>query len=120
MIPKIPTELPFDSKQIAQHIARNLANLELFTEQLLNSDGLLTPNAHDFFLDQVDNESDIVASYECYGSGGEFVVSIMEWRAIFWVQAPEFSNIGYFLDIEEAKFFAEDIAESYPNENTEE
>lgn len=114
MLPLIPDKLSFDSNEIAGHIARNPLNVKSFGRPILDSEGILTPDAHDFFLDQVSNDSECLETYDCFGSGGEFGVSIMEWRGIFWVQAPEFDHIGYFLSVEEAAFYALDIAESYP------
>ncbi len=114
LLPKIPKQLPFNSKGIAAHIARDPANFDDFGQPITGPDGMLTPDAHDYFLDEVANQSEAVAEYECSGSGGEFPAYVMEWRGIFWVQAPEFDDVGYFLSMEEAVFHAKDIAESYP------
>jgi len=114
LLPRIPKQLSFDSKEIAAHIARDPANSDEFGQSIIGPDGKLTPDAHDYFLDEVVNESEVVAEYECSGSGGEFPACVMEWRGIFWVQAPEFDDIGYFLSMEEAVFHAEEIAEAYP------
>ncbi len=114
LLPKIPKQLSFNSKEIAAHIANNPVNLDDFGQPIAGPDGMLTPDAHDYFLDEVANQSEVVAEYECSGSGGEFPACVMEWRGIFWVQAPELDDIGYFLSIEEAVFHAEEIAEAYP------
>lgn len=114
LLPKIPEQLSFDSKKIAAHIVNDPANSDDFGQPITGPDGMLTPDAHDYFMDEVANQSEVVAEYECSGSGGEFPVCVMEWRGIFWVQAPEFDDIGYFLSMEDAVFHAEDIAESYP------
>ena len=99
LLPKIPKQLSFDSKEIATHIANNPATLDDFGQPITGSDGMLTPDAHDHFLDEIANQSEVVAKYECSGSGGEFPACVMEWRGIFWVQAPEFDDIGHFLSL---------------------
>lgn len=114
LLPRVPKQLSFDSKEIAAHIANIPANLDDFGQPITGPDGMLTPNARDYFVDEVANQSEVVAEYECSGSSGEFPACVMEWRGIFWVQAPEFDDIGYFLSLEEAVFHAEEIAEAYP------
>lgn len=58
-----------------------------------------------------------VKRYPCKGRFGEFVVSLMVWEGIFWVEARDFEKICYFTSIEDADRYACDIAESNNYEN---
>lgn len=119
ILPSIPAELPFDCVEIANLVQSSKKARRIYKNPLINSDGYLTPEAYDFFIDEVDNESEIIESLKCYGDGDIFYVNIMCWEGIYWVQANEFDDIGYFIDYRHAKFHAEDIAKSYPLENNE-
>lgn len=70
----------------------------------------------DLLMDHLDNDAEVVEEYLGYhqGDGDEFCINICEWSGIFFVQANEFDDIGYFTNIAAARFFAKDIADNYP------
>ena len=114
-LPFAPKALALTSKEIADHLSK-LADIEdIYSGELLTEKGVLTDEAHDFILDEIDNNWDgEVKAYECMGYAGEFSVIIYCWNGIYKVSALEFDDIGYFLNLEDADYHALDIAESYP------
>jgi hypothetical protein len=53
-----------------------------------------------------------VKFYNCNGRFGDFVVSLMVWEGIFWVEARDYEKICYFTSIEDADSYASNIVES--------
>ena len=115
ILPLVPKALALSSREIADHLSK-LANIEdIYDGELLTENGVLTDEAHDFILDEICNYWDgEVKGYECMGYAGEFSVIINCWNGIYYVSAPEFDDIGYFLNLEDADYYATDMAESYP------
>jgi len=56
----------------------------------------------------------ICRTYECLGAHDEpFQVVVREYQGIFFVQAPEFNDRGFFLEVDIAIEAAEDIANNF-------
>ena len=56
----------------------------------------------------------ICRTYECLGAHDEpFQVVVREYQGVFFVQAPEFDDRGFFLDVDMAVHAAEDIASNF-------
>jgi hypothetical protein len=76
----------------------------LTTEEDLTIDGVLTDLVHNGY----DEET-------FYGQGdcGYFPISIRGVKSVYFIQASEFDDIGYFSSVKEARAFAETEYESY-------
>jgi hypothetical protein len=70
--------------------------------------------AHDIIHDLVMNESEAADAIEALGSYEDtFSIVIMKFGSVYWVQAAEFDDVGYFDTIEKAKAFAESNFEPF-------
>jgi hypothetical protein len=65
--------------------------------------------AHDTIHDLVHNDSIVAYSLEGWSSAcnDTFPINVMQFGSVFWIEAPEFDDIGYFDTLEEAKDAAE-------------
>lgn len=69
---------------------------------------------HDFAIDEVKNESQVIESYSAVGAYDEpFDFSVCEYQGVFFVQANEFDDVGYFIDRQLAEECAKDMASYY-------
>jgi hypothetical protein len=61
--------------------------------------------AHDIILDLVHNNSDVADSLAGWSSAYDdtFPINVMQFGSVFWIEAEEFDDIGYFDTLEEAK-----------------
>jgi hypothetical protein len=77
--------------------------------------------AHDIVDDLVHNNSDVANSLEGWSSADDdtFAINIMQFVTAFWIEAPEFDDIGYFGTLEEAKSAAEYNYEPFITEASE-
>jgi len=64
-------------------------------------------DADDILFDLIQNEGDCVEAIDCWGAGDEFQVNICAFGPVFWIQAPEFDDIGFFASQAEAVAVAE-------------
>jgi hypothetical protein len=61
-------------------------------------------NVHDWFYDLVHEEAEDVAEDSNEGSAtGEYPICVMCFEGVFFVSAPEFEDIGYFSNQEDAE-----------------
>ena len=86
--------LELEFKQAPNILAKLKAGQSLSTEELAA--------AHDCISDLVRNESDVVDSLTGKGSFDDFSINIMQFESVFWIDAAEFDEIGYFATFEEA------------------
>jgi hypothetical protein len=65
--------------------------------------------AYDTICDLVRNNSFVADSLTGWSSADDdtFGINIMQFGSVFWIEAPEFDDIGYFDTIEDAKEAAE-------------
>jgi hypothetical protein len=61
--------------------------------------------AHDTIHDLVSNNSIVADSLTGWSSADDdtFGINIMQFGSVFWIEAPEFDDIGYFDTLEDAK-----------------
>jgi hypothetical protein len=112
-------ELPITDLKVIQAVLRNSNVLELFAEtgdtlHDLSPEGL-SANAQftDFLTDRFLELRKIVRDYTAHGDAGDFCVSISFWGGLYIVEAPEFDDRGYFVNLKDAMFAAEDIIENF-------
>ena len=68
----------------------------------------------DFCFAEIHEHAEIYRTYDCVGAYEEpFQVTIREYQGVFFVQAPEFDDRGFFLDVDMAVHAAEDIASNF-------
>lgn len=68
----------------------------------------------DFCVSEIHEHADTYCGYDCIGADEEpFQVTIREYQGIFFVQAPEFNDRGFFLDVDMAVHAAEDIVNNF-------
>ncbi len=65
--------------------------------------------AHDIIHDLVHSNSIAADFFEGWSSARHdtFPISVMEFGIVFWIEAPEFDDIGYFYTLEDARDAAE-------------
>ena len=65
--------------------------------------------AHDIIHDLVHNNSVVADSLAGWSSASDdtFPINVMQFGSVFWIEAQEFDDIGYFDTLEEAKDAAE-------------
>jgi hypothetical protein len=65
--------------------------------------------AHDIIHDLVHSDSVVADSLAGWSSASDdtFPINVMQFRSVFWIEAPEFDDIGYFHALEEPKDAAE-------------
>ena len=64
-------------------------------------------NCYDIVANLITNDSETVGSYTGLGGLGEFSISVMKFYNVYWIEAPEFDDVGYFESLENAKDAAE-------------
>ena len=68
----------------------------------------------DFCFAEIHEHADIYRTYDCVGAYDEpFQVTIREYQGVFFVQAPEFNDRGFFLDVDMAVHAAKEIANNF-------
>jgi hypothetical protein len=68
---------------------------------------------HDILVDLVMNESEPTKSFTGLGGYDEFAINVMKFGGVYWIEAPEFDDIGYFSSEDEASSIAEDNYEPF-------
>lgn len=91
---------------------------KLTNEEELEGDEL---GALDTITDLVLSEGEAQETIGCWGGEGEFPLNIIRFGPVFWIQAPEFDDIGFFDSLKEAievaeSEFADFIAEYLEHE----
>jgi hypothetical protein len=76
-----------------------LAGQELSQEEL--------DECSDAIADLVMNESEAVDGFSGLGSYDAFPINVMQFGDVYWIEAPEFDDIGYFSSKQEAMDAAE-------------
>ena len=72
----------------------------------------------DFCLAEIEIHGDTYRTYDCIGSDGtHFPVLIREYQGVYFVQAPEFDDRGFFLDVNDALKAAEEIVENFSSKS---
>jgi hypothetical protein len=65
--------------------------------------------------ERLDDEAAPLETYTGLGGyGDEFFIIVMSWGGIYFVEAPEFPRLGYYLSLEDARAHALHIAECFP------
>ena len=77
--------------------------------------------AHDIVHDLVHNNSVVADSLAGWSSASDdtFPINVTQFGSVFWIEAPEFDDIGYFDTLEEAKDAAEADYEPFITEASE-
>ncbi len=70
-------------------------------------------DVHDLITELIHNESTVVDSFEGQGCAGEFPITIYQFGPLFWVNALEFDDVGYFDTADEAMAYACEEWSSY-------
>lgn len=104
---RIRTALEGEFAEATPGIIAKLSSGEALSESELGGEDTI----HDLVM----NESEVEASIEALGAG-VFFINILSFGGIFWVQAPEFDDIGYFETLEEAIAEAETEFEGFISE----
>lgn len=114
MAESVQKEAPFniDSAEIVYHM---LAKTDILQKYLASSKGHFDFFAFvDFASDYVKNEANPFANLDAVGAYDEtFEVVVVEYQGIYFVQANEFDDIGFFLSRSEAEEAAKDLASHY-------
>jgi hypothetical protein len=100
-LPSVQTALRADfGKDASAIVAKMKAGGSLSDEEL---------RAHDIIHDPVHNNSIAADSLEGWSSDRDdtFQIYVMEFGIVFWIEAPEFDDIGYFYTLEDARDAAE-------------
>ena len=94
-------ELDINSAELLAHIMTNTDLPDRFANDECFSDRCFTA-IHEY--------AGICRTYECLAAHEEpFQVVVREYQGVFFVQAPEFDDRGFFLDVDAA----EDIASNF-------
>lgn len=98
-------ELTIDSPELLSHIAAKTDLRARYADD-------------EYFVDcclsEIHEHAETRLSYDCIGAYEEpFTVSVREYQGIFFVQAAEFDDRGFFLDVNAAIDAAEDIAANF-------
>ena len=106
-------ELKIDSPSLISHIQSNTDLSDKFKARFENEDD------RDFFLDfcfdEIINESKLVHESEACGRDDEpFPISVNEYQGIYFVQAPEFDDRGFFLHLDDAMEVVEEYEFFFP------
>ena len=77
--------------------------------------------AHDTIHDLVHNSSVVADTLAGWSSACDdtFSINVMQFGSVFWIEAPEFDDIGYFDTLEDAKAAAEANYEPFITEASE-
>ena len=98
-------ELDFRSAELRTYIA---ANTDLHSRPSGEGDFA------DYCFAEIHERAEVYRTYDCIGAYDEpFQVTIREYQGVFFVQAPEFNDRGFFLDVDMAVHAAEDIANNF-------
>jgi hypothetical protein len=100
-LPSVLTALREEfGKDASAVIAKMKAGESLSDEEL---------GAHDIIHDLVHNNSIAADLFEGWSSARDetFPINVMEFGIVFWIEAPEFDDIGYFYTLEDARDAAE-------------
>jgi len=112
-LPSVQTALREESgKDGSAIIAKMEADESLSDEEL---------GVHDIIHDIVHNNSVVTDSLAGWSSADNdtFPINVMQFGSVFWIEAPEFDDIGYFDTLEEAKDAAEFNYEPFITEASE-
>lgn len=97
-------ELNIQSTELLAHIASNTDLPARYDEG----------DFADYCFSEIHERAEIYRTYDCIGAYDEpFQVTIREYQGVFFVQAPEFNDRGFFLDVDMAVHAAEDIADNF-------
>lgn len=69
-------------------------------------EGRLGDEIHDFFLDEIVNESESVLVAEIIDTDNVYPITVHEFEGVFFVWSLEEDPVGYFTSFEKAKEFA--------------
>lgn len=112
ILKNIQDEIDESGDELAQ---QEIARTEILTIFLESNGGIFELDRFiDFANDHVKNEAVVVKSFDAIGAYDEpFDVKVLEYKGIFFVQANEFDDIGFFFSQREAEDAAEDLASYY-------
>jgi hypothetical protein len=98
-------ELDIQSAELRAYIAANTDLPSRYTDE---------GDFAAFCFSEIHERAEMYRTYDCIGAYDEpFQVTIREYQGVFFVQAPEFNDRGFFLDVEMAVDAAEDIARNF-------
>lgn len=68
---------------------------------------------HDLLVDLLSTEGSPAQSFVGRGDFDDFPITVMQFGPVFWIEAQEFDDIGYFSDCETAASIAESNYEPF-------
>ena len=112
------TGFEIDDDKVIAHMVKNTDLLTRFVADFNDTSVFDFSSFIDFCSDEI-YEGDEVCHEVAYGGYGPFHVCVHEYQGISFVRANEFADIGYFLNIEDAKSAAVEFAADWPKSNWE-
>ena len=108
----LPKRLDFNSQKLMQVLKNSSLASSILGPHLDERGDDLPSYVTERLEEEIRIGAEEVKSYPCKGHFGEFVVRLMVWEGIFWVEARDFEKICYFTCAEDADRYAVDIAAS--------
>lgn len=105
-------QLSVDCESIVHHLLSKTDILQKYLE--ISERKFDFSDFIDFTGDLIKNEANVIVSYDAMGAYDEpFTVSVMGYQGIYFVQANEFDDIGFFLNRTSSEVAAKELAENY-------
>ena len=107
-----------DDDKFIVHLVKNTDLLSKFLVSLSDTSSFEFDAFLVFCLQEI-YDADEICNETAYGGYGPFDVCVHVYQGVSFVRAIEFDDIGYFLDIEDAKSAALEFAADWPKSNWE-
>ncbi|MGB2401509.1 MAG: hypothetical protein ACPH7H_06905 [Porticoccaceae bacterium] len=110
------SEIAFNSDEMIAHIVKKTDLLDKYVQANKDNFSFDPDEFHDFAYDEVHNSGKEIHHEVAYGGLGPFHIQVIEYSGIFYLCAPDFDNVGYFLKKEEALECADAWASEFNSE----
>lgn len=110
------SEIAFNSDEMIAHIVKKTDLLDKYVQANKDNFSFDPDEFHDFAYDEVHNSGKEIHHEVAYGGLGPFHIQVIEYSGIFYLCAPDFDNVGYFLKKEEALECADASASEFNSE----
>jgi hypothetical protein len=105
----ILAESPRVANRLKEKFGPKLSKSALLMLRRAKLTGDLGDTVYGFLLDEIPNNAEEVFTIYAWGSAaGAYSVSVVEYEGVFFVQAPDFDDVGYFTSKEDAKSYIHD------------
>ena len=111
-IGSLPKRLDFKSMKLLNVLKNSSIASQILGDYMNGGVGELPTYVIERLEEEISHGAEEAKRYSCEGRFGAFVVSLMVWEGIFWVEANDFEKICYFTSLEDADRYASDIAKS--------